>query len=302
MKDVMRKEDNPAACPIEGNRPLLMQLITGYMGRGQESGMFKFLSAAPLFGALATAALGVPTEVKADVLPPAIWGTGSFVTSGGPGPSVDFSGTTGFGVTSQSGPNGFAEVQSAATPVPSITASVTGNNANAGAYAQGHLYYYGQVVGGSGTAQVTIDVVAHGSLFSVPANVLFGSHGQDRLFVSGNTVVDRTSDQGSNNGAFTSTTTGISEFENNAFQVEMIVTALTQDAGVSATTFLDPQFFIDPSTPNGDLYSFQFSAGIGNGPIGGVPEPSTWAMMLLGFAGLGYAAYRRKAKAALRLA
>ena len=25
---------------------------------------------------------------------------------------------------------------------------------------------------------------------------------------------------------------------------------------------------------------------------GGVPEPSTWAMMLLGFAGLGYAAYR----------
>jgi hypothetical protein len=29
-------------------------------------------------------------------------------------------------------------------------------------------------------------------------------------------------------------------------------------------------------------------------PIGApVPEPSTWAMMLLGFAGLGYAAYRR---------
>ena len=28
-----------------------------------------------------------------------------------------------------------------------------------------------------------------------------------------------------------------------------------------------------------------------------VPEPSTWAMMLLGFAGLGYAAFRRNAKA-----
>ena len=25
----------------------------------------------------------------------------------------------------------------------------------------------------------------------------------------------------------------------------------------------------------------------------GVPEPATWAMMLLGFAGLGYAGYRR---------
>ena len=28
-----------------------------------------------------------------------------------------------------------------------------------------------------------------------------------------------------------------------------------------------------------------------------VPEPSTWAMMALGFAGLGYAAFRRRAKA-----
>ena len=28
-----------------------------------------------------------------------------------------------------------------------------------------------------------------------------------------------------------------------------------------------------------------------------VPEPSTWAMMLLGFAGLGYAAFRRKGQA-----
>ncbi len=28
--------------------------------------------------------------------------------------------------------------------------------------------------------------------------------------------------------------------------------------------------------------------------VNGVPEPSTWAMMLLGFAGVGYGAYRRK--------
>jgi hypothetical protein len=35
-------------------------------------------------------------------------------------------------------------------------------------------------------------------------------------------------------------------------------------------------------------------------PITGTPEPSTWAMMLLGFAGLGFAGYRaRKATAAL---
>jgi PEP-CTERM motif len=29
-------------------------------------------------------------------------------------------------------------------------------------------------------------------------------------------------------------------------------------------------------------------------PPPAVPEPSTWAMMLIGFAGLGYAAVRRK--------
>ena len=34
-------------------------------------------------------------------------------------------------------------------------------------------------------------------------------------------------------------------------------------------------------------------------PIGGVPEPSTWAMVVLGFAGIGFMAYRRKSKPAL---
>ena len=33
-----------------------------------------------------------------------------------------------------------------------------------------------------------------------------------------------------------------------------------------------------------------------------VPEPSTWAMMLLGFAGVGFMAYRRKSKPALTAA
>jgi hypothetical protein len=32
--------------------------------------------------------------------------------------------------------------------------------------------------------------------------------------------------------------------------------------------------------------------------IGSVPEPSTWALMLLGFAGLGFAGYRRSMKVA----
>jgi len=34
----------------------------------------------------------------------------------------------------------------------------------------------------------------------------------------------------------------------------------------------------------------------------GVPEPATWAMMILGFAGVGFMAYRRKSKQALMAA
>lgn len=38
---------------------------------------------------------------------------------------------------------------------------------------------------------------------------------------------------------------------------------------------------------------------IDNVSIAAIPEPSTWAMMMLGFAGVGFVAYRRKAKSAL---
>jgi hypothetical protein len=37
-------------------------------------------------------------------------------------------------------------------------------------------------------------------------------------------------------------------------------------------------------------------------PIAAVPEPSTWAMMILGFAGIGLLAYRRKSMPALMVA
>jgi hypothetical protein len=37
-------------------------------------------------------------------------------------------------------------------------------------------------------------------------------------------------------------------------------------------------------------------------PVAAVPEPSTWAMLLLGFAGIGFMAYRRKSKPALMAA
>jgi hypothetical protein len=47
------------------------------------------------------------------------------------------------------------------------------------------------------------------------------------------------------------------------------------------------------STPTSFDVSFNVLRG-GETYVFGVPEPATWAMMLLGFAGLGYAGYRRR--------
>jgi PEP-CTERM motif len=55
-----------------------------------------------------------------------------------------------------------------------------------------------------------------------------------------------------------------------------------------------------------DNFCFDNSCGQGGYAVGqvevfgspAVPEPSTWAMMLLGFAGLGFAGYRRTRKPA----
>jgi hypothetical protein len=41
---------------------------------------------------------------------------------------------------------------------------------------------------------------------------------------------------------------------------------------------------------------------LSNPGAGGVPEPSTWVMMILGFMGIGFVAYRRKSGSALRIA
>jgi hypothetical protein len=56
----------------------------------------------------------------------------------------------------------------------------------------------------------------------------------------------------------------------------------------------------DTSLPPTD-YTIEGGAGGGGGGAGGsiVPEPSTWAMMLIGFAGLGFAARTLRRRAAI---
>jgi hypothetical protein len=58
----------------------------------------------------------------------------------------------------------------------------------------------------------------------------------------------------------------------------------------------------DQSSANGCAASGGFCTIDLSTQITSVPEPSTWAMMILGFAGMGFMAYRRKSKPALMAA
>jgi hypothetical protein len=55
-----------------------------------------------------------------------------------------------------------------------------------------------------------------------------------------------------------------------------------------------------PGAGRGLSHTADFGAiNVDVNPTAAVPEPSTWAMMILGFAGVGFIAYRRKSKPAL---
>jgi hypothetical protein len=102
----------------------------------------------------------------------------------------------------------------------------------------------------------------------------------------------------------------------------MFVGTLAGGGTVSETITTNPNNILtyDLSSTFQDLTSVSITAelpvmgiGISNGAgltadfdnivaTAAVPEPSTWAMMILGFAGLGFMAYRRKSKPALMAA
>jgi hypothetical protein len=72
--------------------------------------------------------------------------------------------------------------------------------------------------------------------------------------------------------------------------------------GPTFTAYADRNLnFSDYSDPsyNVGFGSYNFHYQLYSDGVSAVPEPSTWAMMILGFAGIGFMAYRRKSKPAL---
>jgi hypothetical protein len=87
---------------------------------------------------------------------------------------------------------------------------------------------------------------------------------------------------------------GVSTTDNDGSAI--FIGLLDTNADISKITF---DLTSAPSGPNGPILEFGIAAVDLTGSVSGVPEPSTWAMMILGFCGLGFMAYRRKDKLAL---
>jgi hypothetical protein len=58
-----------------------------------------------------------------------------------------------------------------------------------------------------------------------------------------------------------------------------------------ASGFIDPVISIDPDFALRDEFTLELSPGVSNSAV---PETPIWTMMLVGFAGLGFAAYRHR--------
>jgi hypothetical protein len=104
------------------------------------------------------------------------------------------------------------------------------------------------------------------------------------------------SQPGVGSGTFDATLTGMLNPGNGNGTVKIDFAPLT-------INFAGGSFLL--SVPEIDLTNTNLSdpitAAVSNSVISPVPEPSTWAMMILGFAGLGFMAYRRTS-GTLRLA
>jgi hypothetical protein len=175
----------------------------------------------------------------------------------------------------------------------------SGSSASDSLFVNSTLTYSVEVVGPAQTVSLDFAAVAEGSssggsfayadtvgqlLFADGSSQVFGKTCTVTLYCLpvGSALVDN----GGINGAVLASTY-------TPFGVAL-TTQIHATPGGSSSAFIDPYFSIDPSVPDPQDYRILVSAGVENiGPAGGVPEMPAWTMMLLGFAGLGFAGYRR---------
>ncbi|MBR0995228.1 PEP-CTERM sorting domain-containing protein [Bradyrhizobium japonicum] len=190
--------------------------------------------------------------------------------------------TPSVGTTSLSIGDSYISTSVGLHPSPSI--SVSGNASGARVYGLVELIYYFTITGAAGAVPVNIQA----------AGGISNSNWEAAFQVDSISLYDQTSPHvaGLVSGA------GVQSFSinqvynlqaNETYRVYMLAAGIS-DAG-SFNAWVDPTFTIDPALAS--QYSLYFSDDIGNA-VSAVPEPSTWAMLILGFAGVGFMTYRRR--------
>lgn len=171
-----------------------------------------------------------------------------------------------------------------------VTGSGSGPYGQAGVDLIGGYWSAPTLGGGS----VDLDGLAPGGITQSIANLAAGSYALS-FYLSGNPdgglstkTVEVTI--GGVVKSFTYTVTGANSFSHMNYQLKTV------------NFTLDNPTTIPLSFRSLDGEGSPYGAVIGDVSISAIPEPATWAMMIIGFCGLGMMAYRRKSKAALHLA
>jgi PEP-CTERM motif len=194
--------------------------------------------------------------------------------------------------------------------VPSPNISATAAATSAGNSSANLFYEYYFEVAGPSTQQLSVTISASGAVSQsliTPnvAQVYFGAPGGVSLIAS---ACSATGLNGCGNVS-TSHSFSIAQSETITtnvqynIQMSLFVNANTLFGAStdSQTGNIDPIITIDPLFAlDNPLFTLELSPSVGN--VSAVPEPSTWAMMILGFAGIGFMAYRRKSKPVLMVA
>ena len=189
---------------------------------------------------------------------------------------------------SQSG--GFESASLTGFPQPALTASASGDTYGMISGAIAHLDYYYKVVGPDSETPVNLQITG---FLTVRSSSIDGSA---KAFIDAGGV-GKTLELYSAGELQSSPTWLISVLPGAVNFITMQVNAGGNDyeGAYDAYAFADPVVsFVGAH----DGYSLVFSPGIGNGAAPGVPEPATWAMMVIGFGALG-AALRRRSRPAL---
>lgn len=177
-----------------------------------------------------------------------------------------------------------------------------------------NLYYYFEVFS---PETISLNLYFDGELSSRGSNAdaqalarLFIFDADSGLFNINNSIfvgysACGTLDERSCNGS-TRTTQYISEVAsihtNQLYGVyQQVFTSINIASSSSAYAYADPYFYLSSQDSARGL-TLTFSPGAGNNPISSVPEPASWAMMLVGFGALGGALRRSRYKAYVRFA